>query len=117
MALAVAEGAESVPDSTVQLRCIAELKEVCKALSARGRLCVRAQQPQADIPEVTHDDLRWTDGIASGDADPLWQHERQMKQFLDTTAGLSLKRELEDKAAGIFTNTASIHGGQERRRS
>jgi len=60
MALAVAEGAESVPDSTVQLRCIAELKEVCKALSARGRLCVRAQQPQADIPEVTHDDLRWT---------------------------------------------------------
>jgi NAD(P)H dehydrogenase (quinone) len=40
-----------------------------------------------------------------------------MKQFLDTTAGLSLKGELEDKAAGIFTSTASIHGGQERRRS
>ncbi len=36
-----------------------------------------------------------------------------MKQFIDTTGGLWLKGELEDKATGIFTSTATIHGGQE----
>ena len=39
MALAVAEGAESVPDCSVRLRRIAELEEARKALSAPGRLC------------------------------------------------------------------------------
>src|SRR6516164_10851373 len=58
MALAVAKGAESVPDVTVRLRRIAELEEARKALSAQDAY-VRAQQAQADIPVVTHDDLRW----------------------------------------------------------
>ena len=43
MALAVAEGAESVPDITVRLRRIAELEEARKALSAQDAY-VRAQQ-------------------------------------------------------------------------
>jgi NAD(P)H dehydrogenase (quinone) len=43
MALAGAEGAESVPDSTVQLRRIAELEDARKALSAQDAY-VRAQQ-------------------------------------------------------------------------
>ena len=49
MALAVAEGAESVPDITVRLRRIAELEEARKALSAQDAY-VRAQHAQADIP-------------------------------------------------------------------
>src|SRR5467141_1300456 len=65
MALAVAEGAESVPDTAVRLCRIAELEEARKALSAQDAY-VRAQQAQADIPAVTHDDLRWADGIAWG---------------------------------------------------
>ena len=35
----------------------------------------------------------------------------QMKQFVDTTGGLWLKGELEDKATGIFTSTASYPRG------
>jgi hypothetical protein len=65
MPLAVAAGAESVPEVTVRLRRIAELEEARKALSAQDAY-VRAQQAQADIPVVTHDDLRWADGIAWG---------------------------------------------------
>ena len=65
MALAVAEGAESVRDVTVRLRRIAELEEARKALSAQ-EADVRAQQAQVDIRVVTHDDLRWADGIAWG---------------------------------------------------
>src|SRR5258707_11333073 len=114
MALAVAEGAESVPDSTVRLRRIAELEEARKALSAQNAY-VRAQQPQAGIPEVTHDDLRWADGIAWGTPTRYGNMTAQMKQFIDTTGGLWLKGELEDKATGIFTSTSTIHGGQETR--
>ena len=65
MALAVVEGAESVPDTTVRLRRIAELEEARKGLSVQDAY-VRAQEEQADIPVVTHDDLRWADGIAWG---------------------------------------------------
>jgi NAD(P)H dehydrogenase (quinone) len=37
----------------------------------------------------------------------------QMKQLIDSTAPLWLKGELEGKPAGVFTATASTHGGQE----
>ena len=89
MALAVAEGAESVPDSTVRLRRIAELEEARKALSAQDAY-VRAQQAQANIPVVTHDDLRWADGIAWGTPTRYGNMSAQMKQFVDTTGGLWL---------------------------
>jgi NAD(P)H dehydrogenase (quinone) len=92
MALAVAEGAESVPDTTVRLRRIAELE--------------RAQQEQAA-------DLRWAHGIAWGTPTRYGNMSAQMKQFVDTTGSLWLKGELEDKATGIFTSTGTIHGGQE----
>jgi hypothetical protein len=75
MALAVAEGAESEPDITVRLRRIPELEEARKALSAQDAY-VRAQQAQADIPAVTHDDFALGRRHRLGDADPLWQHER-----------------------------------------
>src|SRR5262249_8747995 len=65
MARAVAAGAESVRDTSVRLRRIAELEEARKTLSAQDAY-VRAQQAQADIPVVAHDDLRWADGIAWG---------------------------------------------------
>ena len=75
MARAVAEGAESVPDTTVRLRRIVELEEARKALSAQDAY-VRAQQEQAAIPVVGHDDLRWAHGHRLGHANPFWQHER-----------------------------------------
>jgi multimeric flavodoxin WrbA len=83
MALAVAKGAESVPDVTVRLHRIAELEEARKALSAQEAY-VRAQQAQADIPVVTHDDLRWADGIAWGTPTRFGNMSAQMKQFVDT---------------------------------
>ena len=88
-ALAVAEGAESVSDSTVQLRRIAELEDARKALSAQDAY-VRAQQAQANILVVTHDDLRWADGIAWGTPTRYGNMSAQMKQFVDTTGGLWL---------------------------
>src|SRR5262249_16915059 len=98
--------------TTVRLCRIAELEEARKALSAQDSY-VQAQHKQANIPIVTHDDLRWPHGIAWGTPTRYGNMSAQMKQFVDTTGGLWLKGELEDKATGIFTSTATIHGGQE----
>lgn len=37
----------------------------------------------------------------------------QMKQFIDTTGEIWQEGALEDKPAGVFTSTGTIHGGQE----
>jgi hypothetical protein len=74
----------------VRLRRIAELEEARKALADQDAY-VRAQQAQADIAVVTHDDLRWADGIAWGTPTRYGNMSAQMKQFIDTTGGLWLK--------------------------
>lgn len=112
MAQAVAEGAQGADGTEVRLRRIPELHEAKQALSAQ-EYYVQAQQQQADIPEVTHDDLRWADGIIWGTPTRYGNMTAQMKQFLDTTGGLWQQGSLEDKPTGIFTSTATIHGGQE----
>lgn len=112
MAQAVAEGAQSVDGTEVRLRRIPELHEAKQALSTQ-EYYVQAQQQQADIPEVTHDDLRWADGIIWGTPTRYGNMTSQMKQFIDTTGALWQQGALEDKPTGIFTSTATIHGGQE----
>jgi NAD(P)H dehydrogenase (quinone) len=112
MAQSVVEGAQSVADTEVRLRRIPELEEAKRALSQQP-FYVQAQQQQASTPEVTQDDLRWADGIIWGTPTRFGNMTAQMKQFLDTLGGMWLQGELEDKATGIFTSTATIHGGQE----
>ncbi|MCW3100767.1 MAG: wrbA [Chthonomonadaceae bacterium] len=112
MAQSVQEGASSVAGADVRLRRIPELEEARKALAAQP-FYVQAQEAQASIPEVTQDDLRWADGIVWGTPTRFGNMTAQMKQFLDTLGGIWMKGELEDKAAGIFTSTGTIHGGQE----
>lgn len=112
LAQSVHEGAQSVAGVEARIRRIPELEEARKALSAQ-EYYVKAQEAQASTPEVTQDDLRWADGIAWGTPTRFGNMTAQMKQFLDTLGGMWLKGELEDKPAGIFTSTATIHGGQE----
>lgn len=112
MARSVVEGAESVRGTEVRLRRIPELEEARRAMSAQ-EWYVKAQEAMADIPEVTQDDLRWADGIIWGIPTRFGNMPAQVKQFLDTLGGMWAQGELEDKATGIFTSTATIHGGQE----
>jgi NAD(P)H dehydrogenase (quinone) len=112
MAQAVAEGAKTIPGTEVRLRRVPELEQARAAMSTQ-QWYVQAQEMQKEVPEVTHDDLRWADGICWGTATRFGNMTAQMKQFMDTLGGLWGKGELEDKAAGVFTSTATIHGGQE----
>ena len=107
MAEAVQEGAESVDGTEVRLRRIPELEEARRAL-VKQEYYVQVQRQMEHVPEVTHDDLRWADGIAWGIPTRFGNMPAQVKQFLDTLGGMWMKGDLEDKATGIFTSTATI---------
>ena len=68
---------------------------------------------QASIPECTLDDLRAADGVIFGSPTRYGNMTAQMKALIDSTAQLWLNGEMEGKPAGVFTSTASTHGGQE----
>ena len=95
----VVAGGESVRNTTVRLRRFPELADT------------NAVQDQVD--EATLDDLRWADGIAWGTPTRYGTMATPMKRFFDGMVDVWKSGELEDKPAGVFTSTASIHGGQE----
>ncbi len=112
LARAVAEGARSLEGAEVILRRVQEFegvdKEIDKYEHARS---IREQQK--DIPICTLDDLREADGVIFGTPTRYGNMIAQMKQLIDSTASLWLKGEMEGKPAGVFTSTATTHGGQE----
>jgi len=112
MAQSVEAGAKSVADTDVRLRRVAELESAGKHMSAQPAY-VAAQEAQKDVPIANNDDLRWADGVCFGTPTRYGNMAAQMKQFIDGTGGLWLKGEMEDKAAGVFVGTGTIHGGQE----
>lgn len=107
----VEEGARRQPDSE-RLRRIPELLEARGALPGTDAYR-QVQEAQQHIPEATHDDLRWADGIAWGTPTRFGNMSAQLEQFLDTTGPLWQKGELEDKPASVFTSTSSVQGGHE----
>lgn len=99
LARAVAAGAESARNTTVRLRRIPEVGDP------------EPTPPVAD--RATLNDLRWADGIAWGTPTRYGAMATPMKHFLDGMVDVWKRGELEDKPTGVFTSTASIHGGQE----
>ena len=112
LAHAVADGARAVAGTEVRLRRIPELEATRLAMWSQPSY-VKAQQAQRDVPEVSHDDLRWADGVCWGTPTRFGNMSAQMKQFLDSLGALWQKGDLEDKPAGVFTSAATTQGGHE----
>lgn len=112
LARAVEEGAKSVAGVDVILRRVAEFDEVIRKTADNQHL-VNVREQQANIPVCTLDDLRQADGVIFGSPTRYGNMTAQMKQLIDSTASLWLKGEMEGKPAGVFTSTATTHGGQE----
>ncbi|MFD2615073.1 NAD(P)H:quinone oxidoreductase [Paenibacillus gansuensis] len=112
MAQAAADGAREVPGAEVRIVKVPEFKEVYDSMSGQDYY-VKAQKAQKDIPEVTNEDLEWADGILWGVPTRYGIMPAQMKQVLDSAGSVWSQGKLEGKAAGVFTSTGSIHGGQE----
>ena len=112
LARAVEQGAKAVAGVDVILRRVAEFDDVIQK-TAENEYVVKVREQQADIPVCTLDDLREADGVIFGSPTRYGNMTAQMKQLIDSTATLWLKGEMEGKPAGVFTSTASTHGGQE----
>jgi NAD(P)H dehydrogenase (quinone) len=110
MALAIAEGAESV-GAEVRLRKVAEL---APDAAIDGRAGWREHlTATAEVPEATIDDLEWADGFLFGTPTRFGLPAAQLKQFLDQCGGLWFQGKLQDKPVGVFGGAGNLHGGQE----
>lgn len=110
MAQAVAEGAATVAGTEVKLMRVPETLSP-EALEAMG--ATDAQMSMADIPVAKVEDLERFDAIVFGTPTRFGSMAAQMRQFLDSTGELWAKHKLVGKAGGVFTSSATQHGGQE----
>jgi NAD(P)H dehydrogenase (quinone) len=111
LARAVEEGVESVAGTEVLFRRVREFPEVEQQSSSGHAATVREQQK--DVPIATLDDLRAADAVIFGSPTRYGNMAAQLKAFIDTTAPLWLKGEMDGKVGAAFTSTATTHGGQE----
>lgn len=110
MAEAVARGAQKVEDTEVTLLQVPELvpEDILESSGAK-----KARDAFSDIPIAKPSDLREADGILFGTPTRYGNMCAQMRNFLDQTGGMWAKGEFNGKVGGVFTSTASQHGGQE----
>ena len=106
MALAEAEGARSVPGTTVDIKRVPELVPDEIAKGAGYKLAQEA-------PIATVADLENYDAIIIGAGTRFGRMASQMGNFLDQAGGLWARGALNGKVGAAFTSTATQHGGQE----
>jgi len=112
MARAVEKGVQSVSDAEVLFRRVEEFPENLAHIRESDH-ARPVWEEQEKIPVCSLDDLQAADGILFGTPTRFGNMAAQMKRFIDSTAQLWLEGALEGKPAGIFTSTATAHGGQE----
>ncbi|NLZ11243.1 MAG: NAD(P)H:quinone oxidoreductase [Alcaligenaceae bacterium] len=106
MAQAVAEGARSVSGTEVHVKRVPELVPEDVAKASHFKL-------DQSAPVATPAELADYDAIIFGTPTRFGMMASQMKNFLDQTGGLWAQGKLIGKVGGVFTSTATQHGGQE----
>lgn len=105
LAREICRGIDAVDDAAARLRTVPAVSTVTAATEA----VVPADGP----PYASIDDLRECSGIVMGSPTRFGNMAAPLKYFLDGTGSEWLKGTLSGKPAGVFTSTASLHGGQE----
>ena len=110
MAEAISEGVREVKGSEAVLRRAPETltPEILDMMGA-----AEAQKGMSHIPICTLDELSEADAIIFGTPTRFGNMCGQMRQFLDSTGQLWARGSLIGKPAGVFTSSATQHGGQE----
>ncbi|MBI3772837.1 MAG: NAD(P)H:quinone oxidoreductase [Gammaproteobacteria bacterium] len=106
MAEAEAEGARSVAGVEAIIKRVPEIITEDNARALGVKLDQKA-------PIATTDELGEYDGILFGTPTRFGNMAAQMRNFLDQTGKLWINGTLIGKTAGVFTSTATQHGGQE----
>jgi NAD(P)H dehydrogenase (quinone) len=110
MAEAVAAGAKSVPGAKVEMKRVPETLPAA-VLEMMG--AVGAQKAFAHIPICSIEELATADAIVFGTPTRFGNMCGQMRQFLDAAGQLWATGALVGKVGGVFTGSATQHGGQE----
>ena len=105
LAEAIAQGIESVDGAQARVRTVPAVSTVCEV--------TQPDVPDSGPPYVEVRDLEECVGLALGSPTRFGNMAAPLKYFLDGTSNLWLTGALVGKPAGVFTSTASLHGGQE----
>lgn len=110
MAQAAAEAAAGIPGVEVVVRQVPETltPEVIAKMGA-----AETRKAQEAVPVATVEDLASADAVLFGTPTRFGNMCGQMRQFLDATGGLWMRGALVGKPGGVFTSSATQHGGQE----
>ena len=104
MARHIARGIEQ-GGMEARLRTVPAISTECEA--------VAPSIPDEGALYASLDDLKNCSGLALGSPTRFGNMAAPLKYFLDGTSNLWLTGALVGKPAGVFTSTASLHGGQE----
>jgi len=113
LARAVEEGVKSVSGVEAVFRRAPEFPHTEKELEAGEGYATKIWGEQKRVPVCTVEDFRQADGLLMGSPTRFGNMTAQMKALIDSLASLWLSGAMEGKPAGVFTSTASTHGGQE----
>jgi len=105
MAQQVARGVDSIDGIHAKLRTVPRVSPDTEASAPAV--------PEEGAIYCSEDELVNCSGLALGSPTRFGNMAAPMKYFLDGTAAQWLSGSLTDKPAGVFTSTASHHGGQE----
>lgn len=105
LALAIAQGVDSVPGMQARIRTVPAVSAVSEATEP----AIPADGP----PYAEVRDLEECVGLALGSPTRFGNMAASLKYFLDGTAPQWMSGALAGKPACVFTSTGSLHGGQE----
>jgi NAD(P)H dehydrogenase (quinone) len=105
LAREVCHGIDSVDNVAARLRTVPPVSTVCES--------VEDAVPEDGPPYATIDDLKECAGLVMGSPTRFGNMAAPLKYFLDGTGSEWLSGVMAGKPAGLFTSTASLHGGQE----
>ncbi len=99
-------------------RGIGEVEGACARLRSLPPVAVQTETalppvPEEGAPYARIEDLRECAGLALGSPTRFGNMAAPVKHFLDTLGGEWANGTLIGKPAGVFTSTATMHGGQE----
>lgn len=113
LARAVEKGAQTIPGVIVTFRRAEEFKKIEEETLAKDGAAKETWNLQKEVSVCSIDDLRAADAVIFGSPTRFGNMSAQLKQLFDSMSSLWLNGEMEGKPAGVFTSTASTHGGQE----
>lgn len=113
MAREVAAGVEEVEGAEALLRFVGDPCTPPEVIAADERWRQTHRRLMSEYAPANVDELAECDGACFGSPTRFANAAAPMRNFFDTMGGLWVSGALADKPAGVFTSTATMHGGQE----